>query len=377
MKRVIFAVIVACATLCGCHKDSELESKLKGVLADATQRYETLASSLEQSGESYPYAYAGGEMLPAEGEKLWACGYLPGCLWQLAQWNDDDELRETANVLTHRLDDKLKSDNKQHLAMIADAAHYNANKQMPSQKLQDAIYLISRSMNYGFAVVYRAEPNADGVPEWYRSMSVESLPLMGFLYDSDWSKNVVQHAKVAIEQQTREDGAMLESVVYNVFEGKVVEPYSLHGAGAESAWSRGQAMALYGYVMLYARTSDAEFLSQAEQLAGYVMKNLPADGVPNWDFDSQDVQKDASAAAIMASAFVELYKQTQSEEYLQVAERQLAALCSAEYLATKDECGGLMLKHGVGNRMTGDAVDASLIYADYYFIDAIIRYLNR
>ena len=78
----------------------------------------------------------------------------------------------------------------------------------------------------------------------------------------------------------------------------------------------------------------------------------------------------------MASAFVDLYRETKNEEYLQIAERQLSTLCSAEYLASAEECGGLLLKHGVGNRMTGDAVDAALIWGDYYLIEAITKYLE-
>ena len=79
----------------------------------------------------------------------------------------------------------------------------------------------------------------------------------------------------------------------------------------------------------------------------------------------------------MASAFVDLYGQTKDERYLQVAEQQLATLSSDEYLAKGDECGGLLLKHGVENYPQNRWVDASLVYGDYYFIEAMIRYLNR
>jgi hypothetical protein len=237
--------------------------------------------------------------------------------------------------------------------------------------------MVARVSSNSFSALYCTIPREESEPDWYQKVGIWNLPTLEFLYELGWKGNVMVHAQKTIEYQMNENGAANEAMVFNRFTFEGEKPFSLHGESAESAWSRGQAWALYGFAMLHRKSEDKLFLEQAEKCAEYILSHLPEDGIPNWDFDSTDELKDSSAAAIMASAFIDLYNQTGKQEYLLTAERQLKTLCSAKYLAAVDECGGLMLKHGVGNRMTGDAVDAALAMGDYYLIEAITRYLNR
>lgn len=375
MKRVVFALCALSVMLCGC-AESELESQLKGVLEGATVRYVELAEKVERGSEEYPYAYVGDKMEYAMDDSAWARGYFPGSLWLLAEWQEDESLAETARVLTHRLNDKLSVDNAFDLAMIVNVAHYNVYKDKVTPGLSEALGFVASTISKGYTIGYRVAKNLDTDPVWCRRVAVWSLPAMEFLFDIGWSGNAVGHAKHIRNNQVREDGAVYEGQIYNGQTLEVGEHFSLHGKDATSAWSRGQAWALYGFTMLYRKSGEKLFLEQAERTAQYIMAQLAEDGIPNWDFDSAEELKDSSAAAIMASAFVDLYNQTNNKEYLAVAERQLSILCSAEYLATAEECGGMLLRHGVGNRMTGEAVDASLIYGDYYLIEAITRYLD-
>jgi hypothetical protein len=135
--------------------------------------------------------------------------------------------------------------------------------------------------------------------------------------------------------------------------------------------------------MMYRKTNHPEYLQQAENIARFIINHphLPADKIPYWDFDAPNVPnalRDASAAAIMASAFVELSTLTKdknlSEKVLQTAETQILTLSSPEYFAESGTNGNFILKHSVGSLPAKSEIDVPLTYADYYYIEAMMRY---
>ena len=157
----------------------------------------------------------------------------------------------------------------------------------------------------------------------------------------------------------------------------------MQGFSDDSSWSRGQAWALYSYTMMFRLTGYQNYLLQAGHIADMLLRRLPADGIPYWDFDApveEHSYRDASAAAIMASAFIELSRYipgTEAKEsYLTMAEKQLRTLASKEYLAEPDTNGNFLLKHSVGALPDKSEVDVPLTYADYYFLEALLRYKN-
>jgi uncharacterized protein YyaL (SSP411 family) len=154
------------------------------------------------------------------------------------------------------------------------------------------------------------------------------------------------------------------------------------GYGNESAWARGQSWGLYGFTMMYRMTGDSIYLSQAEKIADFLIHhpNLPEDKIPYWDYNAPDIpfaKRDASAGAIMCSALLELNRLSNKKDagiYRQVAEMQLRTLCSEEYLAEVGENGHFILKHGVGHMPNRTEIDVPLSYADYYFVESLMRY---
>ena len=125
---------------------------------------------------------------------------------------------------------------------------------------------------------------------------------------------------------------------------------------------------------MYRETGLEEFLSQAEHIAAFLMPKLKGRPVPNWDYDAPEQQDDASAAAIMASAFLELATLSGNGMYRTQAEEILRALCTETYLCREGECGGFILKHSTGHYPAGSEVDVPISYADYYFMEALWRY---
>jgi len=158
------------------------------------------------------------------------------------------------------------------------------------------------------------------------------------------------------------------------------------GLTDESSWSRGQAWGLYGYTMCYQNTKNSKFIEQAVHIASFIMNNphMPKDKIPAWDFDVHNALetdlpaiKDASAAAVMASALLELSTQVKDgQKYFNYAEAILKTLSSDEYLAKPGENHFFILKHSVGAFLYDSEIDTPLDYADYYYLEAIKRYME-
>ena len=376
MKKLLVSIVALSALLTSC-VDSELEIKLKEVLSGASQSYGAQALEVEKSRNAYPFAYADGQMTYAQGDDVWASGYFIGSLWLLSQWSEDEALKETADVLTYRYREP-EGISLYDLAAVVNVLHMNGYKATQNGRYDEAVGMVAKMISNSMVLnTYRTMVSQPGDLESYHRVSIDRMPTVECFDEVGWGQNNVFHGKALLEYLCREDGSVKEGVVLDKESYEPVKNFAVYGKDSESAWSRGQAWALYGYTMLYRLTEDVEFLDQSKKTADYIIKHLPEDGVPNWDFAAEQQHKDSSAAAIMASAFIDLYGLTEDEAYLQVAERQLATLSSDEYLAKADECGGFLLKHGVENYPQNKMVDASLVYGDYYFIEAIIRYLNR
>lgn len=183
----------------------------------------------------------------------------------------------------------------------------------------------------------------------------------------------VRHAEKTMQQHVRENGSTYHVIDYN-FDGTVKRKYTHQGYADWSTWSRGQAWGIYGYTMTYRETKDARFLQTAIKMADYFLANLPEDFVPYSDFDSPNIPneaKDASAAAITCSALFELDIFVEGDTYKRAAENILASLLS-NYLAAGAPLSSILQKGCVRY----GSFEQGLIYADYYLLESIIRYLG-
>lgn len=180
----------------------------------------------------------------------------------------------------------------------------------------------------------------------------------------------------------RPDYSSYHVLDYDLNTGEVIKKKTWQGYSDESAWSRGQSWGLYGYTMMYRFTKDPKYLDFANKIANFILTNpnLPKDKIPYWDFNAPDIPnapRDASAAALMASAFLELGQYTKGKErqkYLDNAEQILINLSSPAYRAKLGENGGFLLMHSTGALPLKSEIDVPLVYADYYFLEALKRY---
>jgi unsaturated chondroitin disaccharide hydrolase len=200
--------------------------------------------------------------------------------------------------------------------------------------------------------------------------------------DSSFYKTAVTHSNTTIRHHFRTDHSSWHVVNYHPETGGVQQKRTAQGAADSSAWARGQAWGLYGFTATYRDTRNPSYLQKAKKIADFILHHprLPADKIPYWDFDAPGIPntlRDASAAAIMASALLELSgyaDTTEANEYLEAAETILWTLSGKKYIAAAGTNGGFILQHGVGHKPAGTETDIPLTYADYYFIEAMKRY---
>ncbi len=191
----------------------------------------------------------------------------------------------------------------------------------------------------------------------------------------------ISHALTTMKNHFREDYSSVHVVDYDTITGLVRQINTHQGYADESSWARGQAWGLYGFTMCYRFTKDQRFLEQAEHIAEFLLNhpNLPADGVPYWDFDDPgipDVPRDVSAAAIISSALFELSGYSgKGDLYREEAERILDNIWS-KYRSAAGENYGFILDHSVGNMPAESEIDVPINYADYYFMEALYRKNN-
>ena len=179
------------------------------------------------------------------------------------------------------------------------------------------------------------------------------------------------------EYVPRKHGSHWHVVGFDPKTGSVINKRTHQGDKTESTWSRGQAWLVYGYVMLYRYTGYEVMLDRANVAFDYYMSALKAqsqDYIPYTDFDAPVDEThglDTSAAAIVASAAIELYQFTREEKYLDAAENMLKDLTSPPYLATGTPYQSILTR---GSWEYDQHEEVGAIFGDFYLVEAILRY---
>jgi uncharacterized protein YyaL (SSP411 family) len=199
--------------------------------------------------------------------------------------------------------------------------------------------------------------------------------------DSSFYDIAVSHADHTIANHYRKDYSSYHVVDYSMSDGSVRSKETAQGYADESSWARGQAWGIYGFTVCYRETGEPKYLRQAQKAADFVINhpNLPEDFVPYWDFNAPhipDEPRDASSAAILASALYELSTYIEDSNYKYIADDILMNLASESYRAKAGQNGNFILMHSVGSIPHRGEIDVPLSYADYYFLEALVRKRN-
>lgn len=190
----------------------------------------------------------------------------------------------------------------------------------------------------------------------------------------------IKHAMTTMHNHFRPDYTCWHVVSYNN-DGTVESKQTFQGKNDDSSWARGQAWAIYGYTACYRETNGRIFLNFAKGIADMIMDRVKTDdAIPYWDYDApvtKETPRDVSAASVTASAMIELSTMaSDGQKYLDYAEKILKSLSSDAYLAKVGDNQGFILMHSVGSLPNGSEIDSPLNYADYYYLEALKRFMD-
>ena len=365
-----------------------LREVVEQALRTSAQQYEWMLAHLPDPGRM-PRTFEHGKLTTVL-EQDWTTGFFPGSLWFLYEATRDEKWRASAARFTHLLEPEQNNTHTHDVGFILNSSFGNGFR-LTGDPAYRAVLLRGAS-----SLGTRFSPTVGCIKSWDRSpteysyaviidnlMNLELLLRAARASGDDRLRTIaIAHADMTLANHFRPDGSSFHVVDYDAATGRVLRRITHQGAADGSAWSRGQAWALYGYTMMFRETHETRYREIAEKVAGFLMNHprLPADKIPYWDFDAPgqpNADRDSSAAAIMSSALFELAGLTRntpaSAQYAAFAEAQLRSLASSAYLAQPGTNGGFLLKHATGNHPKESEVDVPINYADYYFLEALIR----
>ena len=319
----------------------------------------------------------------------WTSGFFPGSLWIGYQLTGDEALKAEAEKYTARLHEIPAYKGTHDLGFMVFCSYGMQQAVENDETSAAAIVEASNSLSSRFCDSIGAIRSWDFGP-WNYPVIIDNMMNLEMLFwasrhtgDRTYYDLAVRHADKTLSNHFREDNSSYHVISYNN-DGTVESKGTFQGFADDSAWARGQAWGLYGYTMCYRETGFERYLEHAQKIAELIMNhpNTPEDRIPYWDYNAPnipDAPRDTSAAAVMASALFELSTMVEgelSQRYFDYGETLLMALSSDAYLAKKGENGGFILMHAVGHLPANSEIDVPLNYGDYYYLEAIRRYLG-
>ncbi len=331
-----------------------------------------------------------GELVTAK-DNWWTSGFFPGTLWYMYEFTKTDNVKEAAMLMTHRVEKQQYTTDNHDVGFMIFCSYGNGYRLTNDKTYEQVIVNAAKSLSTRFSKVTGTIKSWDN-QKWEYPVIIDNMMNLELLTqatkltgDSSFYKIAISHADTTMKYHFRPDGSSYHVVNYNTTKGGFEERVTFQGFANESSWARGQAWGLYGYTMMYRETKKPEYLQHAIKIANFIANhpNLPKDKIPYWDFNAPNIpneMRDASAGAVIASALVELSTFTDrklSKKFRTLAEQMIRSLASPAYRAEFGQNGNFILKHSVGFMAKNSEVDAPLSYADYYFVEALMRYKKK
>ncbi len=318
--------------------------------------------------------------------KDWTSGFFPGTLWLLYGETEDPYWLDKAKEFTALLEQQKNNPGSHDVGFQIYCSYGNGYKITGDPAYKEIVIQTARTLSTRYNPTVGAIRSWDhNTDKWEYPVIIDNMMNLELLFaasrfsgDSTFYKIAVGHANTTMKNHFRDDYSTFHVVGFDPETGEVLDKNTHQGHADGSAWTRGQAWGLYGYTMVYRETGDESYLKLAENIAGFLLEHprMPEDMVPYWDFDVPNITeepRDASAAAIMASALYELgtYSE-QGERYRAAADKILVKLFK-KYRSAVGGNRGFILQHSTGHKPKDSEVDVPLNYADYYYLEALTR----
>ena len=327
----------------------------------------------------------------------WTCGFFPGSLWYLYEQTNDEKWKKHAEKFTKALDSAQYIKWNHDVGFMIQNSFGQGYRLTQNNTYQLAVIEAAKSLSTRFRPTAQIIQSWDTDAPWIQGKGldmpviIDNMMNLNLLFqatkhtkDSTFFQIAKAHASTTMSHQYREDFSCFHIVDYDHVTGNVRKKVNFQGYSDDSSWARGQAWSLYGYTEVFKHTQDTIFLEHAKKIANFIINNekIPADHIPYWDYDaisSKEIPRDASAAAIVASALLDLqnFDPQNKKSYQNYTETILKSLSSDAYLSDIFDNGGFILKHSVGNFHENNETNAPLNYADYYFLEALLKWKNQ
>jgi unsaturated chondroitin disaccharide hydrolase len=383
MSKKLVLIIVAAVVVLAFTLKSKLDTRANLQFAQAQ-----IGKGLEIFNDtlSFPRTIKPDGTMKGVPSEDWTSGFYSGNLWYLYDYTKDRKWEAAARKWTAGLEKERHNTHTHDLGFMLYNSFGNGYRLTQDPRYKEVLIEGARSLSTRFSPITGCIQSWDH-GKWQFPVIIDNMMNLEFLFwatkvtgDSSFYKIAVTHANTTLKNHFRADNSSYHVVDYDTITGKVRERVTAQGYANESAWARGQAWGLYGYTVTYRETKDKRYLEQAVKIADFFLShpNLPKDMVPYWDFNAPNIPKeerDASAAAIAASGMLELSQYVPNgKKYFQAAEKILTSLGSPAYRADLGSNANFLLKHSVGHKPAKSEIDVPLIYADYYFIEGMMRY---
>lgn len=390
MKTKLVFLLLAC-WLTNAQAQTKLSTKKMLSLVDENFRfsaaqYKHMMKSLPDS--LFPRSTNKDGSLMTAKFNWWTAGFYPGSCWYIYEYTKDPAFKQEAlKRQEYLLPDQYRT-NTHDLGFLMYCSFGNGLRLEGTPGYKDILMTSSRSL------ITRFKPTIGAIRSWDHAgwkcpVIIDNMMNLEMLCwatknsgDSTFYKIAVTHANTTMKNHYRPDYSSYHVVDYDTITGNVIAKKTHQGHSDASAWSRGQAWGLYGYTMMYRETKDKKYLDQARHIADYMLNHprMPKDLVPYYDYDAPEIPnaiKDASAAAVMSSALLELSRYTnkaESKRYWNAGADALVSLASPAYRAKEGTNNNFILMHSTGSMPGKSELDVPLSYADYYFLEALLRY---
>lgn len=372
-----------------CKNEESMEKVVDDALNFSREQSLLMAEKYAENDTILPRSFIYGKMTTSN-SRWWTSGFFPGVLWYMYESSKDPKVLQYAKQYTARVEREKYTTDNHDVGFMLNCSFGNGLRLTGNPAYYEVLLTGAKSLgtryNPKIGLIRSWDFNKD---IWQYPVIIDNMMNLELLCWASKSCNnelfreiAISHADKTMKYQYRPDYSCFHVVSYDTVTSLPHRKQTFQGYSDDSSWSRGQAWGLYGFTVMYRETKEKRYIEMANEIAKYLIEhpNMPKDYIPYWDFNAPKIPnepRDASAAAIMASALIELSQyvdKTLSSQYLKVAETEIRTLASPEYTAKLGENGNFILKHCVGSLPHNSEVDVPLSYADYYYLEALVRY---
>lgn len=384
LKSSLFALLIP---VCGAVQAQKVN--VAKAFADAAKQTDVLIRNVDSARKIKPAQVSPRTVENGQFKMVvsrdWTSGFFPAELWYFYQYTKDKKWLELAKRYTEDIKKEQFNKGTHDLGFMVFCPFGNGYRLTGDPAYREVIIQAAKSLSTRFnakaGVIKSWDHNGD---KWKYPVIIDNMMNLELLFeatkftgDSSFYKIAVSHANTTMKNHFRPDFSSWHVIDYDTLTGNVRNKLTAQGYSNESAWARGQAWGLYGYTLCYRYTKNPVYLKQAEAIAKFILNNPTQnkDLVPYWDYNAPNIPnapRDASAAAITASAFYELANYSKADKYKELADKILTSLTNS-YRSPIGKNYGFILEHSTGHLPAKSEIDVPINYADYYYLEALWR----